>query len=204
MRLHFPTLSLFSTLVPSRIPFYFDESYFPDFAKNCGIIAGIVLCSLRSAPSDNTQNKRFSFPPSAKTLISAAIYYVLFYLSSICVHINIRKIYGAIDYGFGAYWMTVGNVVFFGALLAVLFRLPSFSLRGGCVYRPGKTIVWVLVLVVLIALIGVLWQFSQNTYIPTFPASRGRVPDIAVVWMFALGYLIGENVKPKEIKPKSP
>ena len=195
-----PPMSLFLMIIPSRIPFYYDESYFPDFAKNCGIIVGIVLCSLRSAPFDKAKSEHFPLPPAVKTLIYAAIYYLLFYLSSICVQKSVRGIYGPIDYGVGAYWMTAGNVIFFGALLAVLFRLPSFSLRSGWVYRPGRTIVWIIILAVLVALTGVVWGLSTNVYIPTFPASRGRVPDIAVVWMFVLGYLLGGNVKPKEIK----
>jgi len=52
----------------------------------------------------------------------------------------------------------------------------------------------------------VLWtrrigQFDGTILTRMFFVSKvepGRVPDIAVIWMFALGYMLGDNTEQKE------
>ena len=121
----------------------------------------------------------------------------LFYLSSICVQSNIFGLYGYADYGAGAYWMTIGNVMFFGILFGVLFRLPRFSLRIRWVFRLDRTFIWIIILAILVVFMGLAWEALTKEYVPAFPSPVGRVPDIAVVWTFALGYFLGRNIEQK-------
>jgi len=191
-------MALCFVFIPSDPP-WFDGTYYFNFELNCGVIVGIVLGLLRNTLIAETGNKFISALAVLKILIPTAIYFLLFYLVSIHIRTNIHRLYGSANYGFGAYWMTVGNVIFFGILFGVLFRIPQFSLRGKWVYRSNGTSAWVIILAILIVGVGFVWAFSSlKTYLPTFP--DGRVPDIAVVWMFALGYLLGRNVEQTEAK----
>jgi len=177
-------------------PPWSDGSYYLNFEISCGVIAGIVLGSLRNMPIEKAGDKRTIFLLALKILISAAIYLLFFCLTSIGVLKTFQGFYGFANYGFGAYWITAVYVIFFGLLFGVLFRVPHFSLRGRWVYRSNGTSTWVIILVIVVVVIGFMWEFPlPNIYLPTFPSPRGRVSDIAVIWMFALGYLLGENIE---------
>ena len=182
--------------IPSR-PAYFDGSYFPDFALNCGLVGGIVLGSFRNMPIDEIGSKRHLFYVALKTIFFTVMYYLLFFLSSLCVQLSIMKFYGYADYGIGAYWITMGNAVVFGAFFNVLFRSPRVFLRGRWVFYTGKSLAWIIVLTIVVILMGLMWEVFTTEFMPTFPSPRGRVPDIMVVWMYALGYLLGNNIEQK-------
>jgi len=184
------------TFIASRPPYYFGYLY-PDFAVCCGVAAGLVIGSLRYIPIDK-DGKTPLLPHAFKTIISAAVYFLLFCLSSVCVQQNIFKLYGTATAGLGGYWMTAGNVIFFGALFGVMFRLPLFPLRGVFVYRRDNKLILAIILAVLVALMGFVWEAYPGLYIPGFPMSRYCVPSIAVIWMFALGYILGSNIERKQ------
>jgi len=191
---------LYSTSFVHLHPYYIMGSLFPNYSISCGVIGGIVLGSLRHINMRKTESGVGVFFAVIKILISAVAYFLLFGLSSYCVWLTLSWLYGHTNYGFGAYWLTTGNVIFFGALFGVLFRISQFSLRGRWVFRFDKLFLWVVTLAILVVTIGFVWYMAPIIPIPTFAGARGRVPDIAVIWMFMLGYLIGRNIerKPEE------
>ena len=190
------TMYLFIDFIPR--PFVYDATSHLDFEICCGIIVGIAIGSIRNTAIDNAEGSRVWFSIAFKTVFCSAVYFVIFCLFSVWLQARIYSVYGYADYGLGAYWITAGIVILFGFLFGLFFRLPWFSSRGIWTYRSGGMLIWVIILIVLIIFMGVAWELFTKVYMPSFPSPKGRIPDIAVIWMLALGYIIGNNIERAE------
>ena len=179
---------LFITFIPR--PLVYDATFNLDFEICCGVIVGVVIGSIRNTLYSVADNRGLFFFV-LKAIIYSAVYYTAFCLFSIWVQGVFFSIYGPVDYGFGAYWATAAGIIFFGLLFGLFFRLSGVSIREKREVRSGKVFVWVIILIIAIVFMGIMWEVLTKTYMPSFPSPTGRIPDIAVIWMFALGYLLG-------------